>query len=313
MHVSVGLLLALKFLSFLFPISVWYNSNCNGIIPKISTPPTGHIPDPNYIENEGFSYFDLEYFFPTTWRNSTKITITAKIKRSAAPTILYSNSVLVFHPVIKLVHDIEVNPGPDKPTKERSTSSKNNNNIKIAHLNVRSLKNTGHFIQVKDTIISNNDVFTISETWLDHTVSNLEVEIPGYDIYRIDRQSKRGGGVCAYVWQSFKTEVLNQISGISDTGLHQLWVKIQVRNLRSFLVCTTYRPPGTPTMSFDTDLGGSLISASLLNRPICILGDMNCNLLQPDLLDSQALTNFCHAYNLTQFVTEPTRITDSTV
>lgn len=246
MHVSVGLLLALKFLSFLFPISVWYNSNCNGITPKISTPPTGHIPDPNYIENEGFSYFDLEYFFPTTWRNSTKITITAKIKRSAAPTILYSNSVLVFHPVIKLVHDIEVNPGPDKPTKERSTSSKNNNNIKIAHLNVRSLKNTGHFIQVKDTIISNNDVFTISETWLDHTVSNLEVEIPGYDIYRIDRQSKRGGGVCAYVRQSFKTEVLNQISGISDTGLHQLWVKIQVRNLRSFLVCTTYRPPGNP-------------------------------------------------------------------
>ena len=48
---------------------------------------------------------------------------------------------------IKLVHDIEVTPGPDhKPNKERSTSSKNNNNIKVAHLNVRSLKNRGHFI-----------------------------------------------------------------------------------------------------------------------------------------------------------------------
>ena len=39
---------------------------------------------------------------------------------------------------------------------------------------------------------------------------------------------------------------------------------------------------------------------------------MNCNLLQPDLLDSQALTKFFRAYNLTQIVTQPTRTTDST-
>ena len=208
MHVSVGLLLALKFLSFLFPVSVCHNSNYNGRTPRISTLPTGYIPDTTYIGNEWFSCFNFEYFFPTTWRNSAKITITARTKRSAAPSILYSNSVLAFHPVIKLVHDIEVNPGPDKPNKERSTSSKNNNNnnIKVAHLNVRSLKSRGHFIQVKDTVISNNfDVFTITETWLDHTVTNMEVEIPGYDIYRIDRQSQRGGGVCTYVRQSFKT------------------------------------------------------------------------------------------------------------
>lgn len=50
--------------------------------------------------------------------------------------------------------------------------------IQIAHLSVRSLRNSEHFIQVKDTVTSNNsDVFTISETCLDHTVSNLEVEI----------------------------------------------------------------------------------------------------------------------------------------
>ena len=230
MHVSVGSLLALKFLNFLFFICINYNPNYNGTGLRIFTLPLGRTSDRNYIGNEGFLYFDPEHF-STIWRNSTKITITAKVKRSAAPNTLYSNSVLVFHPVIKLVHDIEVNPGPNKPTKESPTSSKNNNNIKIAHLNVRSLKNRGHFVQVKDIVASHNfDVFTISETWLDHTVSNLEIEIPGYDIYRIDRQNKRGGGVCAYVRQFFKTEVLNEISGISDNGLHQLWVKIQVRN-----------------------------------------------------------------------------------
>ena len=200
MHVLVGSLLALKFLSFLFLININYNPNYNGTASRIFTLPLGRILDRNYFGNEGFLYSDFDHFFSTTWRNSTKIIITAKVKRSAAPTTLYSNSVLVFHPAIKLVHDIEVNPGPDKSTKESPTSSKNNNNIKIAHLNVRSLKNRGHFVQVKDIVTSHNfDVFTISETWLDHTVSNLEIEIPGYDIYRIDRQNKRGGGVCAYV------------------------------------------------------------------------------------------------------------------
>lgn len=141
-----------------------------------------------------------------------------------------------FFPVIKLVYDIEVNPGPNKRSKESPSSSKNNN-IKIVHLKVRSLKNRGHFVQVKDTItLINFNVFTISETWLDHAVSNLEIKTPGYDIYRINRQNKTGGGVCIYEQQIFKTAALNEISGMSDNGFHQLWVRIQVRNLKSFLV-----------------------------------------------------------------------------
>lgn len=49
---------------------------------------------------------------------------------------------------------------------------------------------------------------------------NLELEIPGYDLYRVDRQEKKGGGVCVYILQSYKTEVLWDISGISDAGFH---------------------------------------------------------------------------------------------
>ena len=41
----------------------------------------------------------------------------------------------------------------------------------------------GHFLLVKETILSNKfAVFTISESWLDTTVSDLEIEIPGYNI-----------------------------------------------------------------------------------------------------------------------------------
>ena len=181
---------------------------------------------------------------------NTTIKTLAKVKRSPRPTALYSNSVVIFYPIIKLQHDNEVNPGPGSTTTQGTKTSKKNN-VKIAHLNVRSLKQRDHFIQVKDTVQRNDfDVFTISETWLNCSVSDLEIEIPGYNVFRVDRQDKRGGGVCIYARQGFKTEVLHDISGISETGLHQLWIKLQVRNFKSFLVCTTYRPPNVPTTCF---------------------------------------------------------------
>lgn len=41
-------------------------------------------------------------------------------------------------------------------------------------------------------------MFTISESRLDSFVTDLELEVPNYDLYRIDRQNKKGGGVCVY-------------------------------------------------------------------------------------------------------------------
>ena len=208
------------------------------------------------------------------------------------------------------MHDIEVDPGPNNYT---VGTQKKTNNVKNAHLNVRSLKRREHFILVKESILANKfDVFTISETWLNNTVSDLELEIPGYSLHRLDRQTKKGGGVCVYVLQSYKTEVLGEISYISSTDFHQLWIKIQVRNLKSIIICTTYRPPDTPVSCFNTDLTPSLITASLLDKTIYILGDLNCNLLNSSCPDSRALTNFCLTYNLSQMVTSPTRVTNLT-
>jgi hypothetical protein len=53
---------------------------------------------------------------------------------------------------------------------------------------------------LKETVLKNKfDVFNISETWLNNSVTNLELEIPGYEIFRVDRSNKDGSGVCVYV------------------------------------------------------------------------------------------------------------------
>ena len=97
---------------------------------------------------------------------------------------------------------------------------------------------------------------------------------------------------------------------ISPTGLHQLWLRIQIRNLKSIVICTVYRPPDASVSCLDSDLITSYISALTLSHPIYILGDLNCNLLKTDNRDAKALNKFCHSYNLTQLINSPTRVTE---
>ena len=53
----------------------------------------------------------------------------AKAKRARAPTKLYPDSSLTFHPLIKLVHEIELNPGPQNFSVKES-GGKNANSMK---------------------------------------------------------------------------------------------------------------------------------------------------------------------------------------
>ena len=127
----------------------------------------------------------------------------------------------------------------------------------------------------------------------------------------IDRLNKAGGGVCVFASDRFKIERLDDQSSISPSGLHQLWLKVQVRNCKSFIICTVYRPPTTSLNCFDEELSGTIISALSVNKDIYILGDLNCNVLNPNDAASQTLINFCTAFNLTQMVKQPTRITET--
>ena len=211
--------------------------------------------------------------------------------------------------------DISLNPGPNAGLGEGrrgETMQKQQSHVKIAHLNTHSIKNRHHYILVKEVLCEHQfDILTINETWLDASVSDVEIEIPGYDIYRLDRSSMVGGGVSAYIRQNFKVERLDNVSYIALSGLHMLRLKVQVGNLRSFVVCAAYRPPTTSLACFETDFSHTLTSVLLMNKKIYILGDLNCNVLNTRDQASQALSNFCSIFNLAQLITQATRVTES--
>ena len=146
----------------------------------------------------------------------------------------------------------------------------------IAHLNVRSMVSRENFHLIKQTISSNEyDIFTISETWLDPSTTDTDIQISGYILFRQDRGThKNGGGVVVYVKDTYKASVITELSAVSDCNFQQLWLKVQCKKLKSFLLCTVYRPPNSP-ITFLEDIEKTFVNSLLLGMEVIIIGDLN--------------------------------------
>lgn len=116
-----------------------------------------------------------------------------KRKRFLRRRLPYSaNGTASFNPSIlenNLSGDIHSLPGPNSTSNSSSTLTNANisfpcnmkSNIRIAHLNTRSLTSREHFNLLKESVVSNSfDIFTIQETRLDSSVNIESIHIPGY-------------------------------------------------------------------------------------------------------------------------------------
>ena len=74
----------------------------------------------------------------------------------------------------------------------------------------------------------------------------------------------------------------------------------------------TYRPDDSPLSSFEEVLKPNYLQALMLNKPITILGDLNCDCLKKSCSEFKALEKFYTKMNLRQLITKPTRITVNT-
>lgn len=70
------------------------------------------------------------------------------------------------------------------------------------------------------------------------------------------------------------------------------------------VICITYRSDDSPLNSFDGVLKPSkpYIQALLLNKPILILGDLNCNYLKKTYSEFKALEKFYTEMNSIQLI-----------
>lgn len=145
-----------------------------------------------------------ENFHASTWRLFKPASCIAKdVKFRKQTTRTFNNFNGYIAGLLLLCGDISCNPGPDgrndtvHGTKHPCFQLREKG-LKLCHLNVRSLPR--HFEEIKMLMLINNfDLFAMSETWLNSTWSDPELEIDNYTIYRYDRNDAKGGGVAIYI------------------------------------------------------------------------------------------------------------------
>ena len=123
------------------------------------------------------------------------------------------------------------------------------------HINVRSLLPK---IQEVHSLLEENefDILAVTETWLGPTITDEDVEIDGYKIYRRDRDG-RGGGVCWYVRSVMRCELIEIVGTIE-----QLWIKLRFGGV-SVSCGVVYRPPSHCPNEFLACLEDTLSSVTL--------------------------------------------------
>lgn len=177
--------------------------------------------------------------------------------------------------------------------------------MKVGQVNVRSMF-TG-FVEFKHILLEQKfDVLFLTETWLRGDVDGGAFHIDGFNFFRRDRAHGRGGGVAAYVRQSFLPGIISFDFPINP-NLEYLALRVKIKK-RSFCFGVFYRPPHTNVGDFMSDVDDIVSSLSTTTDEILITGDFNINLFN---LNNPLTTSF-ESYNLFQVINEPTRITNTT-
>ena len=209
--------------------------------------------------------------------------------------------------LITLAGDVEVNPGF-----RRLVDIRNARGLKIAHLNVRSLRNKVDLLRLEQFDNVAIDVLTLSETWLDSNIQDSEICLPGFTLVRRDREgSKSGGGVAIYVRDGLPFRVRNDL----NTGENEcLWIELNRAKCKPTLICCLYREPNADFTKFISNLENGMPTLNLDRCDLIILGDMNVDLLLKPAygckLNMQIVHNFMRSLDWAQFITEPTRINE---
>ena len=180
------------------------------------------------------------------------------------------------------------------------------NGFKIAHVNVRSLYPKFDEISLLLTG-SSLDVLCLSETWLDETISNSQIGIPGYIIERNDR-NRQGGGVMMYIRESIDYHLRDDIASCPSICIENIWIEIKLSQDRRCLVCCLYRPPSASTAYYNAILD-TLDKATLDDKDIFVAGDLNFDYKLDESLSSNPIHYIENLYSMTQIIHQPTRVT----
>ena len=179
--------------------------------------------------------------------------------------------------------------------------------LKIAFLNIVSLRKHRRELEI---VLNDNDIDIIglSETRLDETVRDSDVNINGYNIYRNDRNTN-GGGVAIYVKESLSEPTVK----IKSDKLELVALEFTPNHAKPFLVMCWYRPPtsGVDDASFE-NLRDILRKVDKEEKEMILIGDTNCDFKNNQNANAKKLKTIYSEFQFTQLINKYTRVAITT-
>ena len=151
------------------------------------------------------------------------------------------------------------------------------------------------------------DIFGACETFLDPNISDNQLAVSGYDFLRKNRvsfQNKSGGGVLLYFRN---TLTCTRRSELEISKIETIWAEVELPNAKPFLIFTVYRPPNVRKKWIDL-FEENLSIAQATGLEYIVMGDFNIDMRS---CSTSKWLNLIQLFDLTQIVTEPTRITQT--
>lgn len=184
----------------------------------------------------------------------------------------------------------------------------NAKHLKIAHLNIRGLRNKVDEIRIL-LKLCRFDAFGITETHLKSEIGDGEKEIENYKFIRRDRSDRHGGGCVLYYHKSLK--VIHR-PDLEEDKVEGICAQVKAGS-RDILIGIIYRPPNQNNDFFSV-FPRLLEKAWTKFSNIVLLGDFNTNLLQDQhgeiSHEGNRMRSIFEQYYMLNVIEGPTRITN---
>ena len=206
---------------------------------------------------------------------------------------LYRNDPLkYFLLILLLAGDVAENPGPE--------IEHNVKNLSICHINAQSMLHKLDLIAVE---LSAYDIITVSETWLDASVSTTDLLLPSYQPpIRLDR-NRHGGGVAIYLKKCIP---FFERTDLIIPNLEAIWLEINLCNKKVILGNFYIHPRFTQWNIVEVAIEQATQACSNL----ILIGDFNQDMLLER--KSHNIRNIMNIFGLNQIINSPTRVTPNT-
>ena len=113
----------------------------------------------------------------------------------------------------------------------------------------------------------------ITERWLDNSISDSEIDLPGYSVHCLDRRNnRRGGGVVPYILDGAKHTVRRDL----EDDFEAIWIQMQLGKV-NYLIGCVYRAPDESLEVFDY-LDDVMRLATKNKLEVIVIGDLNCDI-----------------------------------